>query len=78
MVRVGHWAYVVWILADKLADAELATIPRFGEFFDPRGAAGEIGHPFAKLRADVSPFRIPSMMASAASCPDFQRKPHAG
>ncbi len=48
---VGHRADVVRILADEFADAELAAVPGFGQLADPGGAAGEIGHPFAELRA---------------------------
>ena len=48
---VGHGADVVRILADEFADAELAAVPGLGQLADPRGAAGEIGHPFAELCA---------------------------
>ena len=48
---VGHRAAVVRILADELADAELAGVPGFGQLADPGRAAGEVGHPFAELFA---------------------------
>src|SRR5262245_6739571 len=40
---------MVRILADELADAELAAVPGFSQLAYPRGCASKIGHPFAEL-----------------------------
>ena len=46
---VGHWADVVRVLADELADAELAAVPGFGQFADPGRAAGEVRAPICRV-----------------------------
>src|SRR3954469_5008459 len=48
---VGHGADVLRVLADELADAELAAVPGFGQLAAPGGSVGEVGHPFAQLLA---------------------------
>ena len=75
---VGHRADVVRILADELADAELAAVPGLGQLADPGGAAGEIGHPFAELLAgrvavaQAFDDRVGGELAA------LEREPHAG
>ena len=47
---VGQVALMLRILADELADAELAGVKREHQLADPIRADGESGHPFAELR----------------------------